>query len=129
MNESSNPNAEKKIELRINGQVFVTTRRPLSGFELRQLPTPPLRGDFDLYQVAPGGGADIVVADEQLIDFDSGTDFFSTPRTILAGFPPPALLVCSRREHRNGNEVEMPTENRPNLSKGWQSDEPQTAWP
>lgn len=85
MNESSNPNAEEKIELRINGQVFVTTRRPLSGAELRQLPTPPLRGDFDLYQVAPGGGADIVVADEQLIDFDSGTDFFSTPRTILAG--------------------------------------------
>lgn len=74
-----------QVEIRINGQVFVTAKRPLSGAELRRLPTPPLGGDQDIYQVNRGGGADVVVADEQLIDLDNGADFFSTPRTILAG--------------------------------------------
>jgi hypothetical protein len=78
---------EQEIEIRINRQLFRVPRQALSGAELRRLPTPPLGADLDLFQIAgPGGSSDALVADSQVVDFDNGLEFFSTPSSILAGF-------------------------------------------
>jgi hypothetical protein len=80
------PDDQAEIEIRINRQLFRVPRQSLTGAELRRLSTPPIGADQDLFQVSgPGGGGDVLIADTQVVDFDTGVDFFSTPRMILAG--------------------------------------------
>lgn len=79
------PAGEEKIEIRIDRHVFQVAPRPISGAELRQLPIPPIGDDRDLFQIFSGARADLIVPEDQAIDFENGTDFFSTPRSISAG--------------------------------------------
>jgi hypothetical protein len=77
---------EGEIEIQINRQTFRIERRPLSGADLRRLPTPPLGNEVDIFQVSKLSGApDVPVADHQLVDLDNGTVFFSAPRHVLPG--------------------------------------------
>jgi Multiubiquitin len=81
MGSSSN-----EIEIRINRQLFRVEHRPMTGAELRRISMPPIGPDQDLFQMsAQGVGGDVLVTDDQIVDFDSGVEFFSTPRMILAG--------------------------------------------
>jgi hypothetical protein len=76
----------EEIEISINRQLFRIGRRPMTGAELRHLSMPPIGPDQDLFQVSSRGeGNDILVTDSQIVDFDTGVAFFSTPRMILAG--------------------------------------------
>jgi hypothetical protein len=58
----------------------------LTGADLRRLSTPPIGPDQDLFQMgSPAIGGDVLIADQQTVDFDTSVEFFSTPRHILAG--------------------------------------------
>lgn len=77
--------AEEEIEIEIDRHAFRVPAWPISGAELRQLPSPPIGDDRDLFQIFSGDRADLMVPEDQAIDFENGTTFFSTPRTISAG--------------------------------------------
>jgi hypothetical protein len=75
-----------EIEIRINRQLFRVERRPMTGAEVRRISIPPVGPDQDLFQMsALGDRSDVLVTDDQIVDFDTGVEFFSTPRMILAG--------------------------------------------
>jgi len=57
----------------------------MTGSDLRQLQLPPLSRDVDLFRVSPGTEDDLLVRDDELVELEDGTRFFSAPRTILAG--------------------------------------------
>lgn len=76
---------ESEIEIRIDRHAFRVPARPMSGAVLRQLPTPPLGADQDLFQTVSGAGADLLIDEGQVVDFENGTTFFSAPQKISAG--------------------------------------------
>jgi hypothetical protein len=58
----------------------------MSGAELRALPTPPIDAEVDVFQVsAPEDADDVRVADDQVVDLESGATFFTSPARIMAG--------------------------------------------
>lgn len=76
---------KEELEITIDRRVFRIRNRPLSSAELRQIPTPPVNPDFDLFQEVSGPAADVLVGPDQVVDFESGTSFFTAPRSITAG--------------------------------------------
>jgi hypothetical protein len=85
MSEGEHQSGEEMIQITIDRHVFRVAARPVSGAQLRQLPIPPIGDDRDLFQVFSGARADLMVPESQAVDFENGTDFFSTPRSISAG--------------------------------------------
>jgi hypothetical protein len=85
--EQSNKNLgknEEKFEIQIDRTHFRVTRPSLSGQELRQLPTPPICPERDLFQVVPGG-SDQKIADVQSVEMSNGLRFFTAPGQINPG--------------------------------------------
>jgi hypothetical protein len=72
------------LTIYIDHNAFVVDRQALTGRALRELATPAIGGQYDLYRVLPGTD-DLVVRDEEVVDLDDGMRFFSAPRMILAG--------------------------------------------
>jgi hypothetical protein len=94
---------EADIEIRINRQRFRIPRRALTGADLRQLSTPPIGPDQDLFQMgSPGAGGDVLIVDQQTVDFDTSVEFFSTPRHILAGRRSRTSTCCSSSSSLTG---------------------------
>jgi hypothetical protein len=77
--------AEEFVTIYLDRAAYRVPRRPMSGQELRNLPTPGLSSDLDLFQVSAGSSDDLVVHDEELVHINEGEEFFTAPRTILAG--------------------------------------------
>lgn len=58
----------------------------MTGAELRRLATPEISRDVDLIQASiEADESDLLIADDQLVDLENGTEFFTVPRAILAG--------------------------------------------
>jgi hypothetical protein len=75
-----------EIEIEINGLSFRVPAAPISGSELRRLSTPAVGSDQDLLQITVSAGeSDLLIHDEQVVDFENGARFVSVPRRILAG--------------------------------------------
>jgi Multiubiquitin len=72
------------ITIYIDHNAFRVDRPALTGRALRELATPAIGSRYELYRVLPGSD-DVVVRDEEVVDLDDGTQFFSAPRMILAG--------------------------------------------
>jgi ribosomal protein L37E len=87
--EDAAPYGTKKLRLQINRGGFAGhgVYAQMTGQELKQLPSPPIPDDHDLFRVVPGHEDEIVRPDEVLTiaDFGGGLRLFSTPRFINAG--------------------------------------------
>ena len=66
---------------RVQYEVF---REKLSGAELRQVPSPPVPPDRDLFQVVPGHD-DLKIKDDDTVQIHDGLRFFTAPNTINPG--------------------------------------------
>ena len=69
----------------IDKEQFKVEQDHMTGAELRALPAPPIGDDRILYQVVPGGGDDIPVGDDHLVDLKRGMHFVTAPKNINAG--------------------------------------------
>jgi hypothetical protein len=83
--ESPEEDGGDAVTIYIDRNAFLVAQRALTGTVLRQLPTPPIRGDFDLFRVAPGAEEDLLVHDDEVIELEDGARFFTAPQRILAG--------------------------------------------
>lgn len=82
-----------RFEIQIDRTHYTVTLDHMTGSQLRQVPTPPLGPDRDLFEVVPGG-SDRKIADDQVVEIRSGLRFFTAPAQINPG------QVGTVREHR-----------------------------
>lgn len=69
----------------INRNSFKVTQQFLSGTEIRQLPTPAIQDDMDLWEMAIGSSDDIKIADSAVVQMRDGLQFFTAPTIINPG--------------------------------------------
>ncbi len=74
----------KEAVIFIDKVQFKVPESRLPGAQLRQLPTPPIGPDRDLYEEVPGG-EDLPVGDDQAVELKDGMHFFTTPHSITPG--------------------------------------------
>lgn len=77
-------NGDRRISIKIDRETFRVEREQMTGGELRQLPTPPIGPDRDLFQVVPGG-SDRKLADDTVVKLKDGMRFFTAPAQINPG--------------------------------------------
>jgi hypothetical protein len=73
------------VTIYIDRNSFVVPRNAVTGAVLRQLPSPPIRGDFDLFRVAVGETEDVLVHEGEVVELEEGARFFTAPQMIHAG--------------------------------------------
>ena len=76
---------EKRITIHIDRAEFKVTAESMTGAELRDLPTPAIGQDRDLYLEVPGPGDDQLIGDADVVKLKDGMHFFTTPRVITPG--------------------------------------------
>jgi hypothetical protein len=77
----------KHFEIQIDRAHYSVTESRMTGQQLRQLPSPPVGPDRDLFEVVPGG-SDRKIADDELVEIRSGLRFFTAPALINPGASP-----------------------------------------
>jgi hypothetical protein len=75
-----------EITIYIDRSAFRVPRRAVTGHALRELATPTIGSDYELFHVLPGSD-DLLVREEEVVELEDGTQFFSAPRMIMAGAP------------------------------------------
>jgi hypothetical protein len=80
---------QDKVTIHIDKEVFKVEQSSMTGAELRQLPTPAIGPERDLFLVVPGPTDDIRVENEQEIGLKDGMHFFTAPSTITPGVDAP----------------------------------------
>lgn len=74
----------KVFEIKIDRTTYKVHEPSLTGAELRQLPTPDIGSDRDLFEVVPGG-SDLKIEGEARVEMHSGLRFFTAPAQINPG--------------------------------------------
>jgi len=77
------PNHE--ITIHIDRQTIKTDAASLTGTQLRNLHTPPIGADRDLFLKVPGPTDDELIGDDQSVQLKDGMQFYTAPRTITPG--------------------------------------------
>lgn len=78
------PHHEHEFHIQIDRVHFTTTRERMTGLELRQMPTPPIGPDRDLFEVVPGG-TDRKIENDSEVEIRDGKRFFTAPAQINPG--------------------------------------------
>lgn len=78
------PPEKKSFHIRIDRAEFTVENAELTGSQLRQLPSPPIGSDRDLFEVVPGG-SDKKISDSDLVTMRDGLRFFTAPAQINPG--------------------------------------------
>lgn len=73
-----------KIQIHIDREHFTVDVETMTGAQLRNLPTPPIGPDRDLFEVVPGG-ADRKIEDGTVVQLRNGQRFFTAPAHINPG--------------------------------------------
>ena len=81
------PDEDKVFDIQIDRTHYEVSRNRITGAELRNIPTPPIPPDRDLFEVIPGR-PDRKVGDEDRILVRDGLRFFTAPNTINPGSEP-----------------------------------------
>lgn len=78
------PEEDKSFTVQIDRTQYVLNEIRLTGADLRQIPSPPIPPDRDLFQIIPGR-PDKKIEDEDRILITDGLRFFTAPNTINPG--------------------------------------------
>lgn len=78
------------FNIQIDRQHYQVSVATMTGAELRQVPTPPIPADRDLFEVVPGH-PDRKIEDADIVDIHNGLRFFTAPGTINPGMKSGAL--------------------------------------
>ena len=73
-----------KFQIQIDRVQFTVDKEQITGAELRQLPTPAIGPDRDLFEVVPGG-TDKKITDDMVVTLHNGLRFFTAPAQINPG--------------------------------------------
>jgi len=73
-----------EFHIQIDREHFTVQQRTLTGAQLRQLPTPPIGPDRDLFEVVPGQ-PDRKIENNQPVEMHDGLRFFTAPAQINPG--------------------------------------------
>lgn len=86
-NRESSVSANKSVTITIyiNGGSHRVSKRPMTGADLRALPSPPIDTEYEFIQVREGENADILIREDQVVEIKDGDHFVAVPHTILAG--------------------------------------------
>lgn len=86
MSTSASPGAKpaKELHIQIDRTPYKVTQGEMSGAEIRELMTPPIGADRDLFEVVPGA-ADRKIADTDVVEIHNGQRFFTAPGQINPG--------------------------------------------
>lgn len=76
---------EQHIPIQIDQKPYTATKSPMTGADLRALPTPPIGPEFHLWQVAPGPNDDIRINDFDEVELKPGMHFYTSPTSINPG--------------------------------------------
>ena len=74
----------EKFQIQIDRVHFTSEKAQMTGAELRQLPSPAISADRDLFEVVPGG-TDIKISDSAVVELRNGMRFFTAPAQINPG--------------------------------------------
>ena len=74
----------KSFTIRIDREQYEWPDEKISGSQLRDLPSPPITSDRDLFQVVPGH-PDRKIKDDDTIEVYDGLRIFTAPNTINPG--------------------------------------------
>lgn len=74
----------KVFHIRIDRTGFEVKEETLTGLQLRNLPTPPIGPDRDLFEVVPGG-SDLKIENDMAVKMRDGLRFFTAPAQINPG--------------------------------------------
>jgi hypothetical protein len=94
----SGDQGEGAREIVIDRHRFRVPGRTMAETDLRQLPTPPVGVDRDIYQQSSTNADAVPVFPRQLVDFDNGSLFFTAPRFIHAAKPASPATDTSKEQ-------------------------------
>lgn len=75
---------EHAFPIHIDNATFRVASPTLTGSELRELPTPAIGPEFDLWEDVPGGN-DRLIGPEDVVQLRNGMHFFTAPAQINPG--------------------------------------------
>lgn len=75
---------DKVFHIKIDRTEYKVHQMTLTGIQLRNLATPPIGSDRDLFEVVPGG-SDLKIADTDVVKMRDGLRFFTAPAQINPG--------------------------------------------
>jgi len=75
---------QHEFHIQIDRTHFTVTEEQLTGAQLRQLPSPPVGPDRDLYEIRPGE-TDLPIGDADVVKMHDGLRFFTAPKQINPG--------------------------------------------
>jgi hypothetical protein len=78
-------NKPKEIPIQIDHKPYKATKPVLTGAELRVLADPDISANYDLFREVRGPGDDVKVADNEGVELEPGTHFYSVLRQINPG--------------------------------------------
>lgn len=81
---SAEQQKEHGFQIQIDRVHYTVTQAEMTGSELRQLVSPPIGPDRDLFEVVPGH-PDKKIADDQTVEIRNGLRFFTAPAHINPG--------------------------------------------
>lgn len=73
-----------EFHIQIDRIHYTTAEETLTGTQLRQLASPPIPADRDLFEVRPGD-TDLLIEDNAVVKMRDGLRFFTAPRNINPG--------------------------------------------
>ena len=73
-----------EFKIQIDRVHYTVTMRFMTGQQLRQVPSPPVGPDRDLFEVVPGG-SDLKMGNDQVVEIRNGLRFFTAPAQINPG--------------------------------------------
>jgi hypothetical protein len=74
----------REFRIQIDRVHYTVTQELMTGGELRQVPSPPIGHDRDLWEVVPGG-PDRKIEDADRVEIRNGKRFFTAPAQINPG--------------------------------------------
>jgi len=82
--EPEEKEAREGFRIQIDREHFTVHKEEMTGAEIRQVPTPPIGPDRDLFEVGPAH-SDIKIEDNAVVEMRSGLRFFTAPAQINPG--------------------------------------------
>ncbi len=75
---------DQKFQIQIDRHHYTVTLQIMTGEQIRNVPSPPIGPDRDLFEVVPGG-TDFKIGNDQKVEIRDGLRFFSAPAHINPG--------------------------------------------